>query len=44
MQTFRNPLPLERGVFFDLKYGSLNKIFVEKKGKQFLSQLIFWNL
>lgn len=37
-------IPLERGVFFDLKYGSLSKIFVEKKGKQFLSQLIFWNL
>lgn len=25
-------IPLERGFFFDLKYGSLNKIFVEKKG------------
>lgn len=37
-------IPLERGFFFDLKYGSLNKIFVEKKGKQFLSRLIFWNV
>ncbi|ASV11942.1 alpha-ribazole phosphatase [Leptospira santarosai] len=37
-------IPLERGFFFDLKYGSLSKILVEKKGERFFSQLIFWNL
>ncbi|EMY77238.1 alpha-ribazole phosphatase [Leptospira weilii serovar Ranarum str. ICFT] len=37
-------IPLERGFSFDLNYGSLSKILVEKNGQEFLSKLIFWNL
>ncbi|ASV07018.1 alpha-ribazole phosphatase [Leptospira interrogans] len=37
-------IPLERGFYFDLNYGSINKILIEKDGKDFFSKLIFWNL
>ncbi|EMN01495.1 alpha-ribazole phosphatase [Leptospira noguchii str. 1993005606] len=37
-------LPLERGFYFDLNYGSINKILVERDGINFFSKLIFWNL
>ncbi|EMJ90634.1 alpha-ribazole phosphatase [Leptospira alstonii] len=36
-------IPLERGFSFDLNYGSLSKILVEKNGQEFFSKLIFWN-
>lgn len=36
-------IPLERGFSFDLNYGSLSKIAIEKNGTEFFSRLIFWN-
>ncbi|EMY16070.1 histidine phosphatase superfamily (branch 1) domain protein [Leptospira weilii str. Ecochallenge] len=37
-------IPLERGGFFDFEIRLSKQDFRRKKGKQFLSRLIFWNL
>ncbi|EQA52275.1 alpha-ribazole phosphatase [Leptospira kmetyi] len=37
-------IPLERAFSFELNYGSLNKIQIQKNGTEFFSKLIFWNL
>ncbi|EMO69470.1 alpha-ribazole phosphatase [Leptospira kirschneri str. 200803703] len=37
-------IPLERGFYFDLNYGSINKILIERDGMNFFSKLIFWNV
>ncbi|PJZ56219.1 alpha-ribazole phosphatase [Leptospira barantonii] len=36
-------IPLERSFSFELNYGSLSKIVIQKNGTEFFSKLIFWN-
>ncbi|MBM9498790.1 alpha-ribazole phosphatase [Leptospira sp. 201903071] len=36
-------IPLESGFRFDLDYGSVSKISIEKNGTEFFSKVVYWN-